>query len=280
MKVSFSQYTLTPRKQTNRLDTLQKKTGVLLKGILKDKIYFADYFPHLALGDRPVEIFLDEFKFQAQDYDRKVFDLLLRDVDFQKLSPKTFFNHQLWSAGEEIKAGVVKYKLQARDDSDFIPALHQGHRVRLDANGLFKKDECLDFLKKIPHLKQIDYMEDPLSETDWRDIPLPLARDFIEGAPFDYHIYKPNCEFLPKNKVKMIFSSYLGGNLGQWHSCAELLISGDLTLHHGVKTEGFYQEEFNFLTGSYATGFKPDSNLINRLYQTISALSWKDLCSM
>lgn len=282
MKVYCSEYSLTPKKQANRTSTPGAKGGVYLKAILKDRIYFADYFPHESLGDRSVELFLQEFKFQDHEYDRKVFDLLLRDVEFQKLNPKKYFNHQLWSSSEDIKGSVVKYKIHAPDDFGFMRALEKNCTVRLDANGLFTRSEFATFLKDIPlkHQSRIEYVEDPLQEADWKNLGTPTARDFIEGEPFDYLIYKPNCEFLPKTEKKVIFSSYLGGNLGRWHSYAEMIQKGDLTLYHGIKTEGFYTEETDFFTGSYKDGFIADMGTVNRIYKSAADLNWKELCSM
>ena len=65
MKVLYSLYNLTPKKKANRLSSMAKVQGVLLKGLLKDKVLFADYFPHTALGDRTVEEFLPEFNCAA-----------------------------------------------------------------------------------------------------------------------------------------------------------------------------------------------------------------------
>jgi hypothetical protein len=282
MKVFFSPYTLTPKKQLNRLSSLEKKTGVFIKAILGHKVLFADYFPHLPLGDRSVDQFLAEFKFQENDYDRKVFALLLKDNEFQKLVPKNFFNHQLWSGGEEIVAPTVKYKLLSPDDRNFFKALERNVRVRPDLNGLFTRENFLRFVNDIP-LKMrelIDYAEDPLAEKDWKDLPLPVARDFIEGTPYEYYIYKPNCEVRPKSDAKIIYSSYLGEDLGRYHAYCELILEADLTLTHGIATFGFFQEEKIFFNGNYQDGFIADAAKVRRLYKWMDAREWKTLCSM
>lgn len=282
MKIFISPYELTPKKRTNRLSSLEKKPGVYLKGILKDKVLFADYFPHLPLGDRAVEEFLEEFKFQEHDYDKKVFQLLLQDHEFQKPVQKTFSNHQLWSKNEEVLGTTVKYKLMDPDDRGFMPLLEKGVRLRIDGNGIFKRDSFNSFLKDIPEKlrRLIDYFEDPLNETDWSNLGVDPARDFIEGAPFEYYIYKPNCEARPDTSAKVIYSSYMGGSLGNWHAISELLRDGDIKLNHGVITRGFYEEETDVTKGSYTQGFTPDEGLVTKLYQDIAAKDWKLLCSM
>ena len=282
MKVYFSPYTLHPVKRLNRLSSMDPKKGVHLKAVLGDKIMFADYFPHLPLGDRPNDQFLDEFKFQKIEYDQKVFDLLLRDKAFQNFIPKKFFNHQLWTGGEDLQGEVIKYKMLHGKDRSFIIPLEKGLRLRLDGNALFKRADYDYFVKDIPsgYHDKIDYIEDPLVEKNWEDLNFPSARDFIEGSHFDYYIYKPNCEFKPKFDKKIIFSAYLGSDLGNWQTYCELIEQGDLTLTHGIIGTGFYEEENSFFTGTYKNGFSADMNVVNGIYKTIYQRDWKLLCSM
>lgn len=282
MKVFYSLYTLTPLKRANRLSSLDKKQGVLLKGVLGNKVTFADYFPHIPLGDRSVEQFLSEFKFQNEEYDKKVFDLLLRDYDFQNLKAKKFYNHQLWTGKEPLEAKTVKYKMLCLEDRNFLSCFEKGTRVRLDANALFNKSQFETFLKDIPskYHSLFDYVEDPLSNKDWKGLIVPTARDFIEGDPFDFYIYKPNCEFRPTTEAKIIYSAYLGNNLGNWHAYCELATTADLSLIHGIIGQGFYEEEVNFLEGSYFNGFTPNNTIVRSIYQDASNLNWKSLCSI
>jgi hypothetical protein len=282
MKIFYSPYTLIPKKRLNRVSSMNKKQGVFLKAELKNKTYFADYFPHEPLGDRHCDQFLTEFKFQKEEYDKKVFDLLLKDHEFQNIIPKTFFNHQLWSSGENIQAKTIKYKLQDSQDKKFIPFLEQGTRVRLDFNALFSKPEYFKFLKDIPDnlIHLIDYAEDPLKETDWADLKIPTARDFIQGDPFEYYIYKPNSEFYPETQAKIIFSSYLGSDLGRYQSYCELLNRGDLSLIHGIATFDYYEEERPIFKGNYGNGFVSDKVIVRKLYKSLSDYNWKTLCSM
>lgn len=282
MKVFYSPYTLTPLKRLNRLSSMEKKQGILLKAVLGHKVYFADYFPHLPLGDRGIDQFLTEFKFQKDTYDKKVFDLLLRDHGFQNMVPKKFFNHQLWSGSEDITANIVKYKILHAQDRNFMIPLERGIRLRLDGNALFNRQGYFEFLKEIPekYHSLINYIEDPLIEKDWSDLILPTARDFIHGEPYDYHIYKPNREFKPETDCICIYSSYLGGDFGRWHAYCELMENGNFAYIHGVISEGFFQEEKPFHVGSYKDGFIADMKAVRNLYKKMSDLNWKLLCSM
>lgn len=282
MKVFYSLYSLTPKKAANRLSSLEVKSGVFLKAILGDKILFADYFPHLALGDRAIDEFLADFKYQKEVYDRKVFDLLLKDAHFQSFNPKPFLNHQLWSTGETLDSPVIKYKLREHEDLSFLTATQKNIKVRLDANGLFTRETIGAFLKAIPQssLSLIEYLEDPLSENDWTDLSIACASDFIQGTPSQFTIYKPNCEFLPKTSNKIIYSSYLGSDLGRWHAACELMGQGDLNLFHGIHTPGFYFEQRDFLEGHYKTEFTANMNQVHHLYKKVAGSDWKLLCSM
>lgn len=282
MKVFYSPYILHPLKRLNRLSSMDPKKGVHLKAVLGDKVMFADYFPHLPLGDRSTDQFLEEFKFQKYEYDQKVFDLLLRDSDFLKSEPKVFKNHQLWTGSEPLEGNVVKYKLLHDKDRSFMMPLEKGHRLRLDGNALFRKKDFDYFIESIPraYLKQIEYIEDPLLEKDWSDLSLPRASDFIEGSEFEYYIYKPNCEFKPKIKKKLIFSAYLGSDLGNWHTYCELMKDADLSLTHGIIARDFYEEETNFFLGSFNMGFKADMEKVKSVYKGLYQKEWKLLCSM
>lgn len=282
MKVFYKFYELTPLKAPNRLETMKAKTGVFLKGVLGQKTLFADYFPHLPLGDRSNDEFLEQFKFQDFEYDQKVFDLLLRDEKFQNLKEKKFFNHELWSGLTEPQASVLKYKIKDQDDFTFLKCLQQGLKVRLDANGLFTRNDFFIFLEQVPskYYPLIEYIEDPLTETDWNDLKLKTAKDFIEGNPSDFSIYKPNCEFLPKTDAPIIYSSYLGSDFGRWHAYCDLVETGDLSLTHGIITSGFYQEEKAIFTGTYRDGWNPNKKTIRSLYQDLTQSDWKLLCSM
>src|SRR5690606_21696768 len=124
---------------------------------------FAEYFPHLHLGDRSCDQFLQEFKFQKDEYDQKILDLLFQDAEFQNGISKKVTLHQLWSGSEAIEASTIKYKLMDPMDKTFVSALEKGCRVRLDGNGLFTHDLFLAFINEIPSdfLSNIDYIEDP-----------------------------------------------------------------------------------------------------------------------
>ncbi len=257
------------------------KEGVYLSAEINGKKVYADYFPHIPLGDQSVDEFLKTFKEQNTEYQQKILKLLNDDLRFQDFPSLRFRNHQLWSGSESIESPVVKYKMQSAHDQVFHEALKRGVRVRLDANAMFTKSNMNDLLDPLTHewRKLIDYVEDPLSETDWSDFPLRRAQDFINGSPFDIYIYKPNCEMLPATK-NIIFSAYLGNALGNWHSYCELVEFGNLQFVQGIIGQGYYEEVKDFYSGNYKSGFQPDLNIIGDLYKDLLTREWTSLCTM
>jgi hypothetical protein len=282
MDIYYSPYKLTPLKRANRLSSLDPKHGVYLMGQMGSTRVFADYFPHHPLGDRSVEEFLSTFQTQKDEYDRKVFDLLLKDARYQQQKEASFRNHQLWSGVEPLVAPVVKYKMLHASDVAYLDVLKKGHTLRLDVNGMFNLQNFRDFIASIPvdFVSRIEYVEDPISGKDWSQSPVPTAQDFLESHSADYYIYKPNCEFFPKDRKNVIFSAYLGSDLGVWHTYCEMLRDANLDLCHGIIGHGFYAEERPLFKGSYHDCFYPDLNVVRNIYQELQLRSWKKLCAI
>lgn len=281
MEISYSPYRLTPKKQLNRLSSMAPKDGVYLSAVINGTKVFADYFPHPHLGDEPVDKFLAGLKDQKTEYNRKILKLLTEDQRYQKMPVKKFKNHQLWSGVETIIAPVIKYKLQSLTDTRFHEALKKGIRVRLDANAMFNANNLEPFLAPLSEQWRalIDYVEDPMPHVDWSSFPLPKARDFVEGNPYDYYIYKPNCEDKPSHS-NIIYSAYMSSNLGTWHVYCDMIEHGDLSRTQGIMAPAFYEEVQEFQVGDYISGFTPDLEVIRDMYRDLNNREWKTLCSM
>lgn len=273
MNVYFRRYQLTPLRSANRLSSTRVKTGVHLMVKMRFTHHFADYFPHEELGDMPVELFLEKFKYQDHEYEQKIFYFLQQDERLRSQKPKSFQNHQLWDGQSAIESLVVKYKMKGPDDLTFIKVLEKNVRVRLDANGLFDRSSFEHFQNDIPRtlLPLIDYLEDPTQDLDWKGSKIPLAQDFIPGSPYEVLIHKPNSRFLKKTDKKVIFSSYMGSDLGQWHCYCELLEKADLAEFHGILTPGLYQEQRLDVM---------DLKSVKDLYLGLHDGEWKLLCSI
>lgn len=278
MKISYSLYTLTPKRKANSQSSVNKKTGVNLRGELNGKTFFADFFPHTELGDESLDEFMEGFRFQKTEYQKKVFDLLLKDSEFQNLRPQMFKNHALQT--ETTIHAPIKYKIMGEDDYGFLPLLERRRTFRLDANGIFSKSGFTKYIENLDPrlLKSIQYVEDPTSDLNWEDLPTKTARDFIQGTPAQFIIHKPNARFKTDEPLPHIFSSYMGGALGVFHSYCELIREGDLSLYHGINTYGVYEEDRELFTGLDL--LTPHVENIRRVYRDLMTSSWKHLGSI
>jgi hypothetical protein len=261
---------------------MEKKEGVFLKAKINGLDTFADYFPNIPFGDQGCDYFLTKFNSQSDTYTKKVLHLLLKDREYQKIPSVKFKNHQLWTGVEDFETDIIKYKLIRPDDRLFMDPLLRGMKIRLDANAMFNRQSFLDFVSSLPqqYLKQIEYVEDPIVDESWENLPLPVAKDVTTGTPHDFYIHRPNSGFFPEQESKVIFSSYLGHDLGSWHTYCELAEKADLSLIHGIISKGFFQEEKFFYDGNYESGFKPNTEKVKNLYTELSKLNWNKLCEI
>lgn len=279
MEVYFSPYQLTPIRKANHLGDLTPKAGVYLKTGNKES-EIADYFPHVSLGDRPVEEFLSTFPNLANAYHRSILAQL--KTKKMPLPEAKFNNHELWYQGAQVDSPVIKFKIMHKDDEIPEPILRSHCRIRLDANGIFEGQDIFKFLAKltVQQISRIDYIEDPSRLTSWSNIPIPTAQDFIEGHEFQTLIYKPNRSYLAKLPQKTIFSGYMGSSLGTLHAYKELIHRGDLSEHHGLLTPGIYAEQTSLFKGDYLSGFFPDQKAIKIYLESLLDQPWRYLCSI
>lgn len=285
MKVYYKFYDLHPQRSFNRLSSAQsRRRGVHLKIDVRRDKSFADFFSHPQLGDINEEEFLDRFKFQEDEMSQKTFHFLLNDAKSRLRfleNPKSFKNHTLWAKESNIfESEVFKFKLSAEDDFTFLHLLEKNKSVRLDANGVFTKESLASFVKKIDPglLSLIEYLEDPTHEEWPSDSPIKFARDFIDQQNHQVRIFKPNREFMPKTMKPMIFSSYMGGQLGQWQAYCELMATGDLNLYHGIQIDHFY--ETDIFKKMAPNTFTADKARVKYLYDELMSAEWKVLCSI
>lgn len=205
---------------------------------------------------------------------------MFRDTEYQHFEPQKYFNHQLWTGSEDLEAPIIKYKLLNITDRTFLDPLKRGIRLRLNANAQFNLKSFQDFLHSIPSelIALIDYIEDPLVHSHWDDLGVKVASDLIKSTRFDVFIFRPNSQFFPEHKTKNIFSSYLGSDLGRWHTYCELIEKGDLKEIHGIMSRGFYAEAQCFMQGNYYDGFIPDMKIVEKIYDELNKKEWIPLC--
>lgn len=234
MKLYFHKYYLTPIERLNAKDDGARKVGLYLKIEANKKTYLADYFPHIALGDTP----LNELKL-SDAYLQNCIELATQ-VD-QKINYRSFKNHLL---NKFAKGKVTKLKLKNPSDFDLVSkGIEQASLIRLDANGSFQIEELNNLLKEIDY-KKIEYIEDPSTESNWDDLIIPSASDFIQNPHAEFIIIKPNRKMLFD---KGIISSYMGSDWGRVLCANFLHLYGNFELVHGINTPGIYNEQNNDL---------------------------------
>jgi hypothetical protein len=276
MKLYFHKFELTPRRELNYLSSLAPREGVFLKGESSEGVGFCEYFPHPELGDKGVDDFLHSFLDQKTVSQQKAMYLL--HPQWSKIyETKTFFNHQLFHFDHNLQSHVIKYKIKNHQDLSFLQLLNKGIKLRLDANGQFDKQSWSEFYRSLPSdfSENLDYIEDPLSCLDWDDISLSRARDFIMGDPFQVKIFKPYREFFPQDNKRVIFSGNMGHGLSNYQAYLELIQLSDLSEHHGIITEGIYEELPELFIGDYQLGFTPDNSALKNYFLELESLEWR-----
>lgn len=274
MEISYHKFKLTPRQSLNRLSGTSSREGVFLRS----KHSFWEYFPHPELGDLGLEEFLSQFARQDHVSTQKALLTLSRPLP-KALAPRVFHNHYLWQGAEASYFPVIKYKLKSHTDRMFLD--FKCGQLRLDANGLFDSTKWKEFESSLPEefKQKIDYIEDPLNGTEWSEVKMRCARDFIAGSPATFTIYKPYREFYP-SYPRVIFSGNMGHALSQYLSYLELMEFGQLSLVHGLINPPIYENVPTLFKGDYERGFILDTERSFDFIQSLGNLEWKSLCSL
>ncbi len=274
MDIFYHKFTLTPCQSLNRLSATSPREGVFLR----TQNSFWEYFPHPELGDLSLKDFLAEFVRQEKISTQKALLTLSKPL-IKNITPRVFQNHHLWQGSVETYYPVIKYKLKNANDRLFLE--FKCEQIRLDANGLFTSQGWKDFDSSLPQefKKKIDYIEDPLSGEDWREVEMRCAKDFIAGSPATFTIYKPYREFYPASP-RVIFSGNMGHALSQYLSYLELMELGQLSLVHGLINPPLYENVPYLFKGDYERGFILDIDKSSVFLQSLDELVWKKLCTI
>jgi hypothetical protein len=298
--VSYAEYQLTPLKQLNRFETKTRR-GIILR-IGGVNASYVDYHPWTELGDASIESILEDLK-----TDRKLpitLHLLNTANDntsdlLCKKALQPFKNHCLISDQQwPLSGDVIKCKIGKDVESEvkwIKKILKQGSRVRLDANGVFSYEETLSFWDSFTPEEQlqIDYLEDPTFYCPklWKDfkkhgIPLAVDRvvrpDELDPTTFDFIVHKPNIQ--PWQSINhlekpVIFSSYMGHDLGRLYSLNQLVLRGDLDLIHGIDTPSLYKEQRALFTKDNGNTVLDFDNC-EEVFSEIEQMEWKELCQI
>ena len=254
------------------------RDGVFLKSESNEGTGFCEYFPHPELGDEGVDEFLTSFT-QQRTLSQKKATYLLRPKWSRMDATRIFFNHQLFNENDALESPVIKYKIKDRLDLSFLKLLNKGLRLRLDANGLFDLESWPLFFRSLPSdiTQYLDYIEDPLNQLDWSHVALPVAKDFIQGSPFQVNIFKPYRDFYLPNGKRTLFSGNMGHGLSNYQAYLELIEYGDLTDHHGILTDHLYEGTPKLFEGNFTEGFKPNHLAIKDYLAKLKSLDWTPL---
>ena len=244
-----------------------------------------------------------------------------RNVD--SINWSCFKNHKILTpntliTSESNNTGVVKVKIGSDIDyeiSRLKKIISCNLKVRLDANnGLdFKQVSKIWRTLSDNELGAIEYIEDPTpyDSDSWKkiseNIPVALDRwpnsildqsstidldnDLINDLKqcVDYVVFKPNIlsyDYLQKLKLAkpVIFSSYMGHDLGRIHCYFELLEYGDLSLVHGIDTPGIYVDQLELFKPNFKKNtehyFTPVKENFELLYHNLERLNWSHLCQL
>jgi hypothetical protein len=280
MKIFFNRFCLKPISALNAVESDHLREGVFLLGKNQNTTTFWEYFPHPGLGDETVDEFLAEFKLANSIFKQKALFRLMNPLELKK--NLTFLNHELYRSDSELKSKIIKFKLLNKNDFRFLKLIENGHHIRLDANGIFDRQSWTDFEHNIPKdsFPFIDYIEDPLLDLDWSNIPFKVAQDFISGEPFHVKIYKPYRELFPKVTSPIIFSSSMGHLLSTFQTYLELIHFGDLTLYHGIVTPKLYANIPALFIQTGADQFILNDEIIDSFMKDLLNLKWTHLCTI
>ncbi|MCO4755944.1 MAG: hypothetical protein KC478_15800 [Bacteriovoracaceae bacterium] len=272
--IEYSRYELIPTRTLNAKSSSAAKQGMYLRKKVQGKWAYADYFPHIELGDDPVEEVLRGKK--SEYLDKCLWFLENESRLINDVVGRNFRNHSLL-LDNVTSGGVYKVKVMGVEDfSKIRTLLKKDITLRLDANGSISIDQWNEFLASIEDMERlkVEYIEDPGSG-NWTTLLVASARDFQESSHYDYLIYKSNARQL-NNAENAIFSSYMGSDLGRYHCWLELMDRGNLDLVHGIDTPGIYKEQRQLFIsdGPY---LKLNEKAVKDIYDDLELRSWKCL---
>lgn len=274
----FSRYQLTPLRKLNAKSGAGMMEGVFLKVQgERGEFGYADYFPHVELGDLSVEQVLQG---ERDEYFEKCLHFAKNEKRLRAQEHLSFSNHQLGIASSDNNTSIIKLKIFGAEDFSLArQCLESLKRLRLDANGSVSFEKWQAFLASLSQEQRelIDYIEDPGSG-DWKELGVPSAQDFQKNESFDFYIHKANARFFPEDlpRSKVIFSSYMGSDLGRYHCYLELLEKGDLSQVHGIHTPDCFEEQNSLFEPSGKALF-PSVDAISSLYANLERRQWSCL---
>ena len=275
MLIDYYFYTLNPITDLNRFKPLLRE-GVFFR---IDGQYFCEYFPWHEFGD----LSCDDIILQIKN-NKSLPSFLKKMISLEKnkdsIRHRSFYNHSLdhFDVCETVKIKINNFNFKKAE-------LFDTKKLRIDINNLFNMNEVIDFWRDLPQniRSKIEYLEDPClyHPADWQrlqdeGIPIATDRNNKDNDFYHFEIYKPNIDDCPIGKKDVIYSSYMGHDLGRYHSYLELMQNGNLDLYHGIDTPNLFTDQlslFNGLNGSLTI----NKSAIKEIYTFLRNLSWINL---
>ena len=279
MDIEFCIDKLIPKQKLNRFH--EKATRKVLN-LRIDQEYYLEYHPWLEFGDQDIYSFKEEVK-RKKYLPRFLLDLLELEKNRNNIDHRSFKNHEFSKVDKFYPGQYVKIKFD-NNYSYIENILSNGVKVRIDFNNKFHIDEFKDWFNQLENNKKefIDYLEDPglkkLDLIELKSLGIKLASDRNEYIPelYQVKICKPCIEEVSQLNIPIIFSSYMGGDLGRYHTYLTLLQKGDLSLTHGIDTPGIYENQLSLYKSDGLTR-EIDSFQVNAMYRELERKEWLPL---
>ena len=279
MDIEFFIDKLIPKQKLNRFHKIRARKVLYLK---VDHEFFLEYHPWEEFGDLDVNSFREEIK-KKKCLPNFLMQLLELEKNRKNIQNLSFRNHEFGKVDKSYHGQYLKIKYD--NNYSFIEnILSNGVKVRIDFNNNFHFDEFKGWFYQLENSKKelIDYLEDPglkkLDLIELKKLGIQLASDRSPLIPDIYQvkIYKPSIEDLIRLDIPIIFSSYMGGDLGRYHTYLSLMLNGDLNLIHGIDTPGIYEGQLDLFLSDGLTR-KIDNFQVNAMYKELENKEWQPL---
>lgn len=243
-----------------------------------DQKYFLNYHPWGEFGDISVTDFLENIR-KTSSLPFFMRDNLKQEVERNQIEHKPFLNHKFGSSN--YKLPIKKIKFLGSIDALLAEIKTSNEKLRIDFNLGLSCEEFLAFWSSLDkELKEkIDFFEDPCEirnqVKNLKGIPIASDRFSYPCEIEKIKIFKPSIETKPEGN-NFIVSSYMGHDLGIYHTYLKLMRSGDLSKFHGVVTPPVYlgsKKLFKF----DGLKFTIDLKKISEVYKELNSIEWKTI---
>ncbi len=274
--MKYYRYQIKPIQKLNRYTSeLGAREGILFNY----NGCFLDYHPWTEFGDLGLDEFLAKIK--NEGITKHMRDLFSLDREKKSIVPQPFLNHTFNKVSK-----CCKLKYSSRNELiSFMAKLETGSKLRVDFNNSLSFEQSKDLWNSFTQSQRdlIEFFEDPCPESqDWgqlRKLGMRIACDRNKGisGEFDFRILKPNVDNFLGLENNLIFSSYMGHDLGRYHCYLALMRYGRLDLFHGIDTPDIFENQKNLFTDLGNNLLSLNNTAVRELYSELEELEWTSL---